>query len=169
MVRSGQKTRILKWAGLVLSLLIFCLWVAPLRPWDWYYPRLFSSTGQGLSFPAPGPTVYRVFFFHGRLLFFYSEPYRGGSRLHMRINADRWTPVFWRAGNANLGRRWAVAVPLWMPFLLVSVPTAILWWRDRRHVPPGHCRKCGYNLTGNVSGICPECGEKIDAETAVTG
>jgi hypothetical protein len=23
------------------------------------------------------------------------------------------------------------------------------------------CRKCGYNLTGNVSGICPECGEKI--------
>jgi hypothetical protein len=24
-----------------------------------------------------------------------------------------------------------------------------------------HCRKCGYNLTGNVSGICPECGERI--------
>ena len=22
-------------------------------------------------------------------------------------------------------------------------------------------RKCGYNLTGNISGICPECGEKI--------
>jgi DNA-directed RNA polymerase subunit RPC12/RpoP len=27
---------------------------------------------------------------------------------------------------------------------------------------PGlHCRKCGYNLTGNTSGICPECGETI--------
>ena len=23
---------------------------------------------------------------------------------------------------------------------------------------PGHCRKCGYNLTGNVPGGCPECG-----------
>ena len=23
------------------------------------------------------------------------------------------------------------------------------------------CQGCGYNLTGNVSGICPECGEKI--------
>ena len=22
----------------------------------------------------------------------------------------------------------------------------------------GHCNKCGYNLTGNLSGICPECG-----------
>ena len=25
-------------------------------------------------------------------------------------------------------------------------------------VPTGHCANCGYNLTGNVSGICPECG-----------
>ena len=23
------------------------------------------------------------------------------------------------------------------------------------------CTKCGYNLTGNVSGRCPECGEKV--------
>lgn len=23
------------------------------------------------------------------------------------------------------------------------------------------CAKCGYDLTGNVSGICPECGERI--------
>lgn len=24
--------------------------------------------------------------------------------------------------------------------------------------PPGHCQSCGYDLTGNVSGVCPECG-----------
>ncbi len=23
------------------------------------------------------------------------------------------------------------------------------------------CRSCGYNLTGNVTGVCPECGERI--------
>ena len=23
------------------------------------------------------------------------------------------------------------------------------------------CRSCGYDLTGNVSGVCPECGERI--------
>lgn len=25
---------------------------------------------------------------------------------------------------------------------------------------PGHCPHCGYDLTGNTSGVCPECGEK---------
>lgn len=24
-----------------------------------------------------------------------------------------------------------------------------------------HCLSCGYNLTGNVSGVCPECGEPL--------
>jgi hypothetical protein len=23
----------------------------------------------------------------------------------------------------------------------------------------GQCPQCGYDLTGNVSGVCPECGE----------
>jgi hypothetical protein len=26
------------------------------------------------------------------------------------------------------------------------------------------CVACGYNLTGNVSGVCPECGEKTSSE-----
>jgi hypothetical protein len=28
----------------------------------------------------------------------------------------------------------------------------------------GSCRVCGYNLTGNVSGICPECGSPVEEE-----
>ncbi len=30
-------------------------------------------------------------------------------------------------------------------------------------IPAGHSTACGYNLTGNVSGICPECGRPISA------
>jgi predicted amidophosphoribosyltransferase len=52
---------------------------------------------------------------------------------------------------------------MWLPLLLVGAPTALLWWRDRRLIPPGHCQNCGYNLTGNVSGRCPECGQAIDS------
>jgi hypothetical protein len=50
-----------------------------------------------------------------------------------------------------------IRMPLWLFTLAAGAPTGILFWRDRRP-PPGHCRNCGYNLTGNVSGRCPECG-----------
>jgi len=30
------------------------------------------------------------------------------------------------------------------------------------------CRECGYNLTGNVSGRCPECGTPIQTPTSET-
>jgi len=55
---------------------------------------------------------------------------------------------------------WWIVLPLGWVFLLVTAPTAVLWWRDRPF-PEGHCRTCGYNLTGNVTGVCPECGERI--------
>ena len=29
---------------------------------------------------------------------------------------------------------------------------------EKRQQLPGHCQHCGYDLTGNESGICPECG-----------
>ena len=31
-----------------------------------------------------------------------------------------------------------------------------------RKLRPECCLTCGYNLTGNVSGVCPECGTPID-------
>ncbi len=55
--------------------------------------------------------------------------------------------------------RWEVTVPVWLTFVVISVLTAIAFRRGR--IPPGYCRKCGYNLTGNVSGRCPECGTAV--------
>lgn len=49
-------------------------------------------------------------------------------------------------------------LPLWIPLLLAAIPTTWAWWRKRRY-PVGHCQGCGYDLTGNVTGICSECGE----------
>lgn len=52
-----------------------------------------------------------------------------------------------------------VLIPL---AVLLAIPVAILWRLDRPKVPPGHCTTCGYNLTGNESGRCPECGDPIE-------
>ena len=59
-----------------------------------------------------------------------------------------------------------VFFPLWLlgggaVILLVSV--SVLRRRMEEHLLPGHCKECGYNLTGNVSGVCPECGTEVEA------
>lgn len=41
---------------------------------------------------------------------------------------------------------------------VLSIPGAIVAQRRRKR---GQCLSCGYNLTGNASGVCPECGRKI--------
>lgn len=46
----------------------------------------------------------------------------------------------------------------------VGVPVLIVWGLSRRlrkPIPLGHCQKCGYDLTGNTSGTCPECGVPV--------
>ncbi len=152
MARPRRKGRMLKWAGLVLSLLIFRLWVAPL-PFSWEG----SNYNAEVTLPGPRTTTYRIWFFNGTLAFYVQDESGPIPSVDtFKIPFDRWTPFF-----GQFGRRWTALVPLWLPLLMVMVPTAILWWRDRRRIPPGHCQKCGYNLTGNVSGTCPECGEKV--------
>lgn len=44
--------------------------------------------------------------------------------------------------------------------------SALPW--EEKGPTPGFCEKCGYNLSGNVSGICPECGEPVPEEEAVS-
>jgi hypothetical protein len=43
---------------------------------------------------------------------------------------------------------------------------SIVAWRGRRKPNKGHCQHCGYDLTGNVSGVCPECGTGITSDHA---
>ena len=47
---------------------------------------------------------------------------------------------------------------------LASVPGVVAIAHPRRPSnSPGHCKTCGYNLTGNVSGKCSECGAPVVA------
>lgn len=51
-----------------------------------------------------------------------------------------------------------VLIPVWLPLLATVALSSMLWIVDRRQVRSGFCSTCGYDLTGNVSGRCPECG-----------
>ena len=57
-----------------------------------------------------------------------------------------------------------IVLPLWVPCVVILIPSGILWWKRHEHLNAGHCRICEYNLKGNVSGQCPECGTMIEPE-----
>jgi hypothetical protein len=60
---------------------------------------------------------------------------------------------------------WTLEMPLWALLVLFAVYPLVgftrgpvrRWQRSRK----GLCLQCGYDLTGNVSGVCPECGEAV--------
>ena len=72
--------------------------------------------------------------------------------------------IGWNAHN--LYNMYTMFFPAQIPVILTAVLPALWIIRRYRPRPPriGFCQKCGYNLTGNVSGICPECGTAIAAK-----
>ncbi len=63
-------------------------------------------------------------------------------------------------------------IPCWLVLLLTAVLPVLLFISVVRRrsilsarMKNGSCLKCGYSLTGNVSGTCPECGMEIAAKT----
>ncbi len=62
----------------------------------------------------------------------------------------------WFKGQSSASEGY-FSVPGWLILTLVGVPTVWLILRSRG-ARLGHCTTCGYDLTGNVSGVCPECG-----------
>lgn len=68
--------------------------------------------------------------------------------------------MFWVTTSEN----WRFLIPIWLPSVLAAIVSAMMFWFSRSRPPPGHCAKCGYDLTSNTSGICPECGKLIPKE-----
>ena len=72
-----------------------------------------------------------------------------------------WVPHFRRAGSPLGSPKFTIiAFPLWIPSVIGAAATGY-FHREARPKLPGHCPKCDYDLTGNVSGVCPECGTEI--------
>ena len=60
-----------------------------------------------------------------------------------------------------------IAVSFLIPFLASRLVYAIQRWRTIECDAP-ICRHCGYNLTGNESGVCPECATPVPKREPTT-
>lgn len=78
-------------------------------------------------------------------------------------------PVFYELSYGRGSTEHLIGSPLWIPFVLcamlcvaTSVPWIRRWCRLRRRL----CSSCGYDLTGNVTGVCSECGTPIEGSNS---
>ncbi len=150
--------RLAKWGGMVACVMLVALFVAS----AWWYVTAWSSGRYYRSFGicagvievrwAKDPSV---------------GPAMGNWGFSRHGVAMIWTPAVTRGPMPRSpGVYTTIRIPLWILLLITATATVVLWRLDRRPLP-GHCRQCGYNLTGNVSGKCPECGNPCRAEAGV--
>ena len=141
MRRRSRLLRVAKWGGVVVCGLLIAVAVVNLR----YTVICALPDGSGLS--------------TGSGLVAVAWRYWDGAGVDlMRRESDEWR--VWPPLNVHSDSRGLiVGIAIWLPLLTIGIPTIVLWRLDRRPIP-GHC-PCGYNLTGNVSGTCPECGVEV--------
>lgn len=171
----SRKRRVAKWVGLCVCVFILIAWAASsiihfgvTHP---IIPRIQSGTADSYSNGkkiATGPPMYWARYdslFHGQITInglasTVNDGWMVGGIGGLGLSLDNFgfvPPRAWRGSTIpGAPASLVVMIPMWLPFIVIAVLTALLWHRDRRP-PTGHCDLCGYDLTGNESGVCPEC------------
>jgi len=126
----------------------------------WRLPRPYSTWGAGgcghVSL-ASGPVVD----------FLLEDPAKPDStRWVVRIEQESpyvWLPSLRFYDGRTAGDTFDLSLPAWM----IVLPCLAMQWAFYRRIPARlrarHCPACGYDLRGNTSGRCPECGESVHA------
>lgn len=146
----SRTRRIFKWTGAGLSLAILAAWIVSL----WYGVYLVSTPRNSLLISAgsligENAPIERKFGVRSGI---HTHPWVGFGFSAPRVDTIN---ICVHVPEYDLT---VSTLPLWIPLLLTAIPTAWLWHRDRGRIRPGFCTHCGYDLTGNTSGVCPECG-----------
>jgi len=90
----------------------------------------------------------------------YGTPRRKGWICNTNLGWEYRRKLIWLPSLRSDSGGTVLVVPFWIPFVVGVVVWALSARRFRTGLI-GHCRKCVYDLTGNVSGVCPECGQKV--------
>ena len=105
-----------------------------------------------------------------------ASPLRHAARVALHPDVECWPGGYLHAGStdaASPGPREVACVVAGLSLsgisLLFTIGLPYLWRKPMRRMIREElksmgihiCVHCGYSLTGNVSGVCPECGERI--------
>ncbi len=144
------------------SSLLMCaaIAVAALATTRWHFGWVSRSLKFAVLFHAGAMTIERM---GSNADYRTSHQFRGPAGFYAGWNLTECVLEDWRAPavwpDAQLLPTYSfVDVPLWLPFLLAFGAARRLRRSGRWRYPPGCCASCGYDLTANTSGICPECG-----------
>lgn len=177
MRRHGRTRRISKWAGLVVCIALVAAlaygtfyiaeWrdslpseggrrsagVFDIAKWSGSPPtngwRLSAETGPGGVIAWLSPLV----------------PHSTGCTHWLPSHPNfLWWPAWFDYPEGDIH----LAIPLWMPLVLIGTPTACLFWSDRRRrlSDKSRCHKCGYDLIGLTASVCPECGASASTRSS---
>jgi hypothetical protein len=157
-----------KWAGVLVCIVITGAWIASyMRGFKWNASWTAGAEDRDLFVRIRDGAIDAAEFAEPRVA---SEiDMLTAVPMHWRFVGDRlgtvWMPdVFVEEHLAASGRykRTLILLPVWIPFLLCAVPTAILSRRDyilTSRARAGRCPKCGYDRRGLAADAkCPECG-----------
>ncbi len=163
---------ITKWGGVTLCVLLFALWLVS----GWYCGEVQRVRSVTTPTGGTSPVADRTLRIDSGVLIvqYFADDAGKGPQREWRFTCQRSVDQFTKAPapvrwswwlwfkKVDLWGMMMVLIPLWHPFLLIALPTGWLFWSDHRRRNRGGagcCEKCGYALTGNTTGRCPECGE----------
>lgn len=166
MHQPSRARNIFKWFGVGLSLSLLAAWIVSL-----WTIVVYGQYGEAEFRLMGGEFVVEVYvpkfqFGAGYWRVFDATPKDAGFLgfgLCLPYFGTRYSP-----GNSLIYQSFTsyeARVPLWLMLAAISLLTWIAWHRDHRRIssPLDHplCASCGYDLTGNFSGVCSECGSTM--------
>lgn len=141
--RGKRKWRLVKWAGTSLFLAMSLCWLV--------------TSACDVTYHLVRPARIITISFDRGCIQINSTQLASSLRStwEVRLHRIEFARLHWVPRSASAGPDWMMRIPFGLPLLLLAALLTVVWrhCRDR-----GGCVGCGYDLTGNVSGVCPECG-----------
>ncbi len=176
----GYRRVIVTIASVLLVFVVLALWADSHRWRRVVSPgSVYSYQGFGWQWPwnsAPvGISTVGISALYGRVIVWMHEPqvHTLTERNYGALGFEYYRyvkPQGYRPATTQIvySHRYGLVVPFWAMVVAAALPAMVLLrqarrrWRTAKWLHTGRCVRCSYDLTGNTSGVCPECGTVMD-------